>query len=84
MTVSFGTVSNARSVAETMPQPEQPGMQGQSVAAEAFRVAGLADFQYAEDISFEMSPTELADAFVVLQVSGTAVAAENAGVYFAQ
>ena len=55
-----------------------------SVAAETFRVGGLADFQYAQDISFEMSPTELADAFMVLQVSGTAVTTENAGVYFTQ
>jgi hypothetical protein len=59
-------------------------MQGQSVAAEAFRVGGLADFQYAQDVSFEMSPTELTDAFVVLQISGATVAAKDAGVYFAQ
>jgi hypothetical protein len=29
-------------------------MQGQSVAAEAFRVGGLADFLYAQDIAFEV------------------------------
>jgi hypothetical protein len=29
-------------------------MQGQSIAAEAFRVGGLADFLYAQDIAFEM------------------------------
>jgi hypothetical protein len=50
-------------------------MQGQSVAAKAFRVGGLADFLYTQDIAFEMSPAELARALVVLQVTGTAVAA---------
>src|SRR5277367_168691 len=53
-------------------------MQRQSVAAEAFCVGCLADFLYAQDIAFEVRPTELALALVVLQVTGTAVAAKNA------
>jgi hypothetical protein len=52
-------------------------MQGQSIAAEAFRVGGLADFLYAQDIAFEMRPAELALALVVFQVTGAAVAAED-------
>src|SRR6202044_2823412 len=38
-----GAVSYAGSVAETMPQTEQPGMQPQSIAAETFGVGGFAD-----------------------------------------
>jgi len=52
-------------------------MQDQSVAAETFRVSGLADFLYAQDIAFEVRPAELALALVVLQVTGTAVAAKD-------
>ena len=51
-------------------------MQGQSIAAKAFRVGGLADFLYAQDIAFEVSPAKLALALVVLQVTGTAIAAK--------
>jgi hypothetical protein len=67
-----------------MPEPEEPGMQGQSVATEAFRVGGLADFLYAQDIAFEVSPAELALPLVVLQVTGAAVAAKDSGEYFTQ
>jgi hypothetical protein len=56
-------------------------MQGQSVAAEAFRVGGLADFLYTQDVAFEVSPAELALALVVFQVTGTAVAAKDAREY---
>src|SRR5580704_6382601 len=59
-------------------------MQGQSIAAEAFRVGGLADFLYTQDIAFEMRPAELALALVVFQVTGTAVATEDSGEYFTQ
>src|SRR6202050_459126 len=59
-------------------------MQGQSVAAEAFRVGCLADFLNAEDIAFEVSPAKLTLALVVLQVTGTAVAAKDSGEYFAE
>src|SRR5579863_10174668 len=59
-------------------------MQGQSVTAEAFRVGSLADFLDAQDIAFEVRPTELALALVVFQVTGTAVAAEDSGEYFTQ
>jgi len=52
-------------------------MQGKSVAAKAFRVGGLADFLYAQDIAFEVRPAELALALVVFQVTGTAVAAKD-------
>jgi hypothetical protein len=40
-------------------------MQGQSVSTEAFRVGCLADFLYAQDIAFEVSPAKLALALVV-------------------
>src|ERR1035437_3211077 len=59
-------------------------MQGQSVAAEALRVGCLADFLYAQDIAFEVSPAKLALALVVLQVTGTTVAAKDSGEYFTQ
>src|SRR5271166_2942363 len=59
-------------------------MQGQSIAAEAFRVRCLADFLYAQDIAFEMRPAELAVALVVLQVTGTPVAAKDSGEYFTE
>src|ERR1700726_4278624 len=59
-------------------------MQGQSIAAEAFRVGGLADFLYAQDIAFEVSPAKLALTLVVFQVTGAAVAAEDSGEYFTQ
>src|ERR1022692_1163755 len=59
-------------------------MQGQSVAAEAFRVGCLADFLYTQDIAFEVSPAKLALALVVLQVTGTAVAAKDPGEYLTQ
>ena len=49
-----GAISYAGSIAKTMPQTEQPGMQRQSVAAETFGVGGLADFLYAQDVAFEM------------------------------
>src|SRR5580658_2725541 len=59
-------------------------MQGQSVAAEAFRVGCPADFLYAQDVAFEVRPAELALALVVFQITGTAVAAKDSGEYFAQ
>src|SRR5260370_604892 len=59
-------------------------MQGQRVTAESFRVGCLADFLYAQDIAFEVRPAELPLALVVFEVTGTAVAAEDAGEYFAQ
>ena len=59
-------------------------MQGQGIAAEAFRVGCLADFLYTQDIAFEMRPAELALALVVLQVTGTAVAAKDSGEYFTE
>src|SRR5271168_1292206 len=59
-------------------------MQGQNIAAEAFRVGCLADFLYAQDIAFEVRPAELALAFVIFQVTGTAVAAEDSGIDLAQ
>ena len=59
-------------------------MQSQRVAAEAFRVGCLADFPYAQDIAFEVRPAELALALVVLQVTGTAVAAKDAREDFAE
>jgi hypothetical protein len=52
-------------------------MQGQSVAAEAFRIGGLADFLYSQDIAFEVRPAELSLALVVFQVTGTAIAAKD-------
>src|SRR5665213_1719804 len=57
-------------------------MQSQSIAAEAFRVGCLADFLYAQDVAFEVSPAELALALMVFQVTGTAVAAKDSGEYF--
>src|SRR5580693_4956433 len=39
-----GTIADAGSVAKTMPQAEEPRMQGQSVTAEAFRIGCPADF----------------------------------------
>src|ERR1035441_5162555 len=59
-------------------------MQGQSVAAEAFRVGGLADFLYAQDIAFEVSPAKLALTLVVFQVTGTTVAAKDSAEHFAE
>src|SRR5277367_742418 len=59
-------------------------MQGQSVATEAFRVGGLADFLDAQDIALEVSPAELTLTLVILQVTGTAVAAKDSGEDFAQ
>src|ERR1700733_1632487 len=59
-------------------------MQGQSITAKSFRIGGLADFLYTQDITFEMRPAELALALVVFQVTGTAVAAEDSGEYFTQ
>src|ERR1017187_662326 len=59
-------------------------MQGQSVAAKAFRVGCLADFLYAQDIAFEVRPAELPLALVVFQVTGTAVAAKDSLEYFTQ
>src|SRR3984957_11764935 len=59
-------------------------MQGQSITTEAFRVGGLADFLYTQDIAFEMRPAELAFALVVFQVTGAPVAAEDSGEYVTQ
>jgi hypothetical protein len=57
-------------------------MQRQSITAEAFRVGGLADFLYTQDVAFEMRPAELTLALVVFQITGTSVAAEDSGEYF--
>jgi hypothetical protein len=52
-------------------------MQGQNVAAKAFRVGCLADFLYSQDIAFEVRPAELALALVVFEIAWTAVAAKD-------
>ena len=59
-------------------------MQGQSIAAKAFRVGGLADFLYTQDIAFEVSPAKLPLALVIFQVTGAAVAAKDSGEYFTE
>jgi len=59
-------------------------MQGQSVAAEAFRVGCLADFLYAQDVAFQVNPAKLTFAPVVLQVTGTTVAGKDSREHFTE
>jgi hypothetical protein len=62
-----------------------PGsVQSRRVAAEPLRLRCFGYFQYFQDIAFEVCPAELPCALVVLQISGTAVAAKNSGEYVTQ
>src|SRR3984957_15298663 len=45
--------------------------------AESFRLRGLGDLQYSQNVAFEMSPAKLRLSFVVFHITGTAVAAKN-------
>ena len=59
-------------------------MQGQSVSAETLRIGCLANFQDARNVALEARPAELRLAVVVLQVTGTAVAAKDTRKYFTE
>jgi len=68
-----------RASAVAMPEPEQPGMEGQRVPGEMVRVGGFAQLPDTEDVPLQMGPTELSDPLVVLDIGAEAVAAQDAG-----
>ena len=65
-------------VAKSMPEPKKPGMQRQSVTGKAIGDGGPGELLYSKQVSFQVSPTELGDALVVLDVGAEAVGAKDA------
>src|ERR1700727_1259290 len=59
-------------------------MQSQRIATEPFRLRCFGDFHYSQDVALEVSPAKLSLALVVLQVSGTSVAAKDSREYLAE
>lgn len=64
--------------AELVPEPEEPGMLGQGVAAELLHGAAFGELDDPQQIPFQMSPAELRCARVILQIGAEAVAAQDA------
>jgi len=63
--------------AEAVPEPEQSSMQGKRITAEAVPFCGSPEILNSEQIPFEVSPAELGNAFVVLDVSAEAIRTED-------
>ena len=65
-------------VAKSMPEPKEPGMQRQSVTGKAIRDRGPGELLYSKQVSFQVGPTKLGDALVVLDIGAEAVGAKDA------
>ncbi len=64
--------------AELVPEPEEPGMLGQGVAAEPLHGTAFGELGDPQQIAFQMSPAELRCARMILQIRAETVAAEDA------
>jgi hypothetical protein len=61
-----------------MRKPEQARGERQGIAAKPFRVRAPGEVPDAQQVAFQMRPTELRPAFVILQIRSKTVAAQNA------
>ncbi len=73
----YRPIPGTRPGPESMPQAEQTRMQSEGVAAESFRLRGLGNLQYSQNVAFEVRPAKLSLSLVVFQITGTAVAAKD-------
>src|SRR5215212_4891017 len=72
-----GPITSAGPGAKPVPKSEQPRMQSEKVATESFCLRGFRHLEHAQHIAFEVCPAELARSRLILQVSGTPVAAKD-------
>ena len=70
-------ITDTRTGSKPMPETEQARVQGQNIAAESFRLGRFGYVQHTQNVALEMCPTELPLARVILQISGTAIAAQD-------
>ena len=71
-------IADAGSAAKAVPQAEKTPMQCEKIAAESSCLGCFRNLQHTQDVAFEMCPAELARSGMVFQISGTAVAAQDA------
>jgi hypothetical protein len=64
--------------AKSMPEPKEPRMQRQGIAGEVIRDRSSGELLYSKQVSFQVSPSELSDTLVVLDIGAEAIGAKGA------